>query len=210
MKNSKFGSILRVNTPIGVLTAMVTPDKEYPGITVDLEDHATGVQIPIQHAEYNPETKTIVSRVWGDAEQEDYTDRVDHTGIKKVFDTLEKPIHENSPIAYICSPYGAETALGVHNNVENAKKYGKFAISKGYVPFIAHIAICGFLNDASPEERNIGLCIDNRFIDKCDELWVFGDDISNGMKMELAYATLHHIPVRHFTTDCVEVEYDIT
>ena len=35
-----------------------------------------------------------------------------------------------------------------------------------------------------------------REISECDELWYFGDSVSEGMRNEICYATEHGIPVR--------------
>lgn len=205
---------IRIPTPLGTLIATPTPDAEYPGIAIDIEDKASKIIFPLNHAEYDPESKTIISRVWGNAMQEDYTDRVEHINLRKMFDAIndekDAVLHEQSPIAYICSPYGATSDTTVEENIQKAKTYGRFAIAKGYVPFIAHVAVCGFLDDANPVERETGILMDIRFIDNCDELWVFGDRISKGMSAEIEHSRKNHVPIRYFTTDLVETNYELT
>lgn len=213
-KNSPHTDELRVQTPLGTLVAGITPDAEYPGIYIDIQDTPSKIMFPLNHAEYDPERNTIISRIWGDARQEDYTDRIDHVGLKEVFkhvaDEQETVLHDQSPIAYICAPFSADTPEGIQKNIENAKKYGRFALSKGYAPFIAHVAIGGFLDETNEEERNIGLQMDMRFIDNCDELWVFGDYISKGMELEMQHCRNAHIPIRYFSDTLNEEDFEMT
>ncbi|WP_434738033.1 DUF7768 domain-containing protein [Megasphaera elsdenii] len=37
----------------------------------------------------------------------------------------------------------------------------------------------------------------------CDELWVFGEEISQGMSKEICFAEERGIPIKHFS-DCEE------
>ena len=46
--------------------------------------------------------------------------------------------------------------------------------------------------------------MDMVFIGKCDELWVFGDEASKGMRMEIAKANKHHKKIRCFDSACKE------
>ena len=42
---------------------------------------------------------------------------------------------------------------------------------------------------------------------KCSELWVFGDDMTGGMAKEIRKAHARNMRIRHFTTDCKEIEH---
>jgi hypothetical protein len=37
---------------------------------------------------------------------------------------------------------------------------------------------------------------------KCREVWVFGNQISKGMTLEVDKAKKYSIPVKYYTTDC--------
>ena len=111
-------------------------------------------------------------------------------------------LHENTPVVYICSPFRGATPDEQTANIENAKRYGRYAIANGAIPFIAHLAICGFLDDSDPEQRKLGMQADLIMLNHCAELWVFGDKISSGMKAEIDYCTQKNIPIRYYTTDC--------
>lgn len=41
---------------------------------------------------------------------------------------------------------------------------------------------------------------------KCNELWVFGKNITNGMQMEIDKARKRHMTIRYFTEEMEEVE----
>ena len=42
-------------------------------------------------------------------------------------------------------------------------------------------------------------------LDFCNEIWVFGQKISNGMRREIEFAESHGILVRYFSDTCQEV-----
>lgn len=49
------------------------------------------------------------------------------------------------PIIYICSPYFGDTKT----NVENAKRYSRFAVDKHYLPIAPHIYFTQFMDDSN-------------------------------------------------------------
>lgn len=117
--------------------------------------------------------------------------------MEKAFCTGKKYI----PWAYIASPYRGD----VKTNTENAKRYSLFAVMQGKVPFCPHIYFTQFLNDNVEVERKIGLNLALHMLRRCREVWVFGDTVSEGMRNEIRIAKKRHIPVRYFTSECVEV-----
>lgn len=108
---------------------------------------------------------------------------------------------EYRSIVYICSRYAGDIA----NNVIAAQRYCRFAVDSGYIPFAAHLLFPLFLNDAIPAERMLGLSFGNIFMDKCDEVWIFGSEYSAGMQAEYDRAVKKGYRIRYFTTDCREV-----
>lgn len=72
---------LTANTPMGTLVGELATDSEHPGISVDLD--VNGKRIPLALVEFckdegDLEEPHIITRVWGDDQIEDYTDRVVH------------------------------------------------------------------------------------------------------------------------------------
>jgi len=114
----------------------------------------------------------------------------------------EKTLRKYRPLVYVCSPYAGD----VSNNVENARKYSRFAVDAGYIPLTPHLLFPQFLNDGNVQERQLGQFFGNVLLIKCMEMWVFGSRITLGMEDEIEYAERKHIPVRYFSDDCVETE----
>ena len=102
---------------------------------------------------------------------------------------------------YICSPYAGDVAA----NIEAARRYCRFAVETGYIPIAPHLLFPQFLNDADPDERELGLFFGNALMSKCSEVWVFGSRISAGMKAEINRAKWKSYRLRYFTEDCQEV-----
>lgn len=99
-------------------------------------------------------------------------------------------------------PYAGD----IEKNVKAARSYSRFAVDKSYIPIAPHLLFPQFLNDVDKEQRELGLCFALILLGKCDELWVFGDRVSDGMAREIANAQKHGIPVRYFNNNCKEVD----
>ena len=61
-------------------------------------------------------------------------------------------------------------------------------------------------NDDVEEERSVGLALGLQMLKRCHEMWVFGDNISDGMAIEIEFATKRNIPIRYFSSECKEVK----
>ena len=105
------------------------------------------------------------------------------------------------PIVYICSPYAGD----IEANVEAARRYSRFAVNAGYIPIAPHLLFPQFLNDADPDERELGMFFGNALMSKCSEVWVFGSRLSEGMQTEITRARWKNYCLRYFTEDCQEV-----
>ena len=104
------------------------------------------------------------------------------------------------PIVYICSPYSGDT----ERNIENAKRYSRFAVDCHYLPVTPHIYFTQFMDDNIPEERETAIFMNIILLSKCAELWVFGDTVSSGMKAEIERAKRKHMKIRYFTEELEE------
>lgn len=105
------------------------------------------------------------------------------------------------PVVYICSPYSGDT----ERNVENARRYSRFAVDRHYLPITPHIYFTQFMDDNVPEERNTAIFMNWVLMSKCIELWVFGETISSGMKAEIERAKRKKMKIRYFTEELEEV-----
>ena len=79
---------LSVKTPVGDIVAEASGSSEYPGIWISLhqpgEDYEPSLAlVEFTSSEADVEGSALITRVWGDGQQEEYTDRVVHTGLEK-------------------------------------------------------------------------------------------------------------------------------
>ena len=105
-------------------------------------------------------------------------------------------------LIYICSPY----AGSIGENVRFARAACRYAAKQACAPVAPHLLYPQFLNDAVPIERNAGIEMGLRLLSVCDELWVCGSKISEGMKKEINEAKRLGIPVRAVSTQEIEAE----
>lgn len=118
-------------------------------------------------------------------------------------------VEPSAPVAYICSPYRADTPEELEENLNNVRRYFRFALSQGYAPIATHFAVCSVLDDNNPDEREQGISLDVRYLTFCNELWVFGDRISAGMAHEIH--TFQQIRragshIKYFDKDCNQLK----
>ncbi len=104
------------------------------------------------------------------------------------------------PIVFICSPY-ADDPVG---NERRALRYCQFAVRRGCIPIAPHLYFTRFLDEANPQDRELGLFMGRVLLTKCVELWVFGSRVTAGMEREIAKAEERSMPIRYFTEDMEE------
>lgn len=105
------------------------------------------------------------------------------------------------PLVYICSPFAGDEV----ENMARARVYCRFAMLKGYIPVAPHIYFPGFCYEAT--EREQVMKMNMVCLGKCHEVWVFGDDITAGMKAEIERASQNEkVAIRYFTTELKEKE----
>jgi hypothetical protein len=69
----------------------------------------------------------------------------------------------------------------------------------GVIPIAPHLLFPQFMDDNDPAEREQGMHFACVILEKlCDELWVMGTHLSDGIVKEMVYAKNHGIPVRFF------------
>lgn len=107
---------------------------------------------------------------------------------------LEKQAQSSLSRVYVCSPFRGDYDA----NTKNARFYSRHAaLQLGVIPIVPHLLFPQFLDDTVPEERALGLRLGLELLKLCDELWVYGDRISEGMKAEIEFAKELGIPVRN-------------
>lgn len=97
---------------------------------------------------------------------------------------------------YICSPLGGN----IKENLQKVKEYTRYALMCGTAPVVPHFyALC--LNDNIPKEREIGMAAGLSLLWFCDEMWIFGDEVTESMKAEMQFCKSLNIPVRKVRDD---------
>ncbi len=100
------------------------------------------------------------------------------------------------PLVYICSPYSQGC---INDNIENARRYSRFAVDSHCIPITPHIYFTQFMRDEIPDERKTAMFMNMVLLGRCEELWVFGDVISKGMQAEIRRAKRKYMKIRYFT-----------
>ena len=78
-------------------------------------------------------------------------------------------------------------------------------VGQGCIPLAPHLLYPQFMDDEDRETRELGIFFALVLLGKCDELWVFGERISEGMGREIAKAERRGVPVRYWSSRCEEV-----
>lgn len=95
------------------------------------------------------------------------------------------------PLVYICSPFSGD----VENNVNKAQKYSRYALDEGNIPIAPHLLFPQFMSDES--ERRLAMHFNYVLLGKCEEVWVFGDNISPGMAEEIKIAENRNMKIKY-------------
>ena len=107
---------------------------------------------------------------------------------------------------FICSPFAAtakdkeEKRKETIRNIQTARTASLYAVAEGVIPYTPHLYFPQFLDDDDPDRRELGQMLGLMWLQECDELWVIGRRISDGMKNEIEMAKKLDIPVRYYVT----------
>lgn len=122
---------------------------------------------------------------------------LDYKELLKTFNLTD----EYYPLVYVCSPYRGN----VEENVNKAREYSRFTFNKKNIPITPHLLYPQFLNDDDLFERNIAIHkINYVLLGLCKEMWVFGDNITEGMQREILVAKKRKKAIRYFNKDLKE------
>lgn len=106
---------------------------------------------------------------------------------------------------FICSPLrprgdtAEEREKDLLRNRHMASLACEYAADQGYMPLAPHLFFPAFLSDDDPQEREKGIHLGLEWLDDCDELWIIGNRITEGMKQEILHAEQREIPMKHVT-----------
>ena len=105
---------------------------------------------------------------------------------------------------FICSPFAAtakdkeEKRKETIRNIQTARAASLYAVTEGVIPYTPHLYFPQFLCDDDQDCRELGQMLGLMWLQECDELWVIGRRISDGMKKEIEMAKKLDIPVRYY------------
>lgn len=108
----------------------------------------------------------------------------------------EETINRN--IVYICSPLRGD----IVRNQNKALGYCRFVISKGFIPIATHLIFPQFMDDCDEKDREKAMEMCLEILSRCDELWCFGEKLSEEMAQEMDFAKKYKIKIRLFTDLC--------
>ena len=125
---------------------------------------------------------------------EGYFDPTPHDAIS----LLKKEGRRWKPLVYVASPFAGDE----ERNTQNAIRYCRFAVDSGAIPWAPHLFLPWFMSEA--DERDAAMFMNMVYLGRCEQLWVFGDRITDGMAAEISKAKKRGIPIRYFTDECKE------
>lgn len=108
-------------------------------------------------------------------------------------------------LVYVCSPLRGD----MEKNIEKAHGYCAYAADCGMIPLAPHTIFTKYLDDQRSEQRQQGLTMGLALLKRCDEIWVMGKEISQGMQGEIELAKAEHIPTMYVSDTLVESNYKI-
>lgn len=105
------------------------------------------------------------------------------------------------PLVYICAPYSGDK----DSNINKVIRYAELAYKNGAIPVTPHL-LFPFMDDRNIEQRKDALFMDIILLGKCQEVWVFGSQITEGMKREIEIAEKRKQVIKYFTSEGLEVK----
>ncbi|HCA29901.1 MAG TPA: DUF4406 domain-containing protein [Ruminococcaceae bacterium] len=95
---------------------------------------------------------------------------------------------------FVCSAFRGDT----DDNIRKTKEYCRWIVKEcGAIPIAPHLLFPQFLNDNNEEERQLGINMGLELLVDCNELYYFGDRVTQGMATEINKAQEMHIPVHY-------------
>jgi len=103
-------------------------------------------------------------------------------------------------LVYVCSPVRGD----VEENLKKANRYCEYVAGCNHIPVAPHLAWQGFLHEDIPGKREKALTMGLKLIEYTSELWVCGDEISQGMQGEIAVAEKLNKPVLYILQERID------
>ena len=107
-------------------------------------------------------------------------------------------------MVYICSPYRGDK----EQNTERVKQYCWMVDIYGCLPIAPHLYFTTFLNDDSIVDRSDGMYMGLQLLTYCEEVWIFCNELSEGMIKEIKRAQELNISLKFYNTEREEITHD--
>ena len=106
--------------------------------------------------------------------------------------------NKDSPLVYICSPYSGD----IQRNTELARRYSRLAVDRGFISLAPHLLLPQYISEET--ERELAISINMQILKRCQELWVCGKQVSEGMLHEIAQANELGLKIRNIKEDEIQ------
>ena len=93
---------------------------------------------------------------------------------------------------YVCHPFGGDPV----RNAERVRDICADLVREGFIPIAPALYLPQFISEERERELALRLCLER--LDECDEVRVYGSDITEGMRAEIARAEARGIPVDYY------------
>lgn len=104
-------------------------------------------------------------------------------------------------VVYVCSALKGD----IKNNKKKAAIYSRKVMELGYIPYTPHLMFTYFINEDIREEREHALQMGLEMLPYCNELWIFGYRITEGMAAEIRRARQLGIPVYYKNVKILDI-----
>lgn len=113
---------------------------------------------------------------------------------------MEEKGDKYRPLVYVCAPFSGD----IGRNIKKAMQFAEFAYRRHMIPVTPHL-LFPFLDDNNEQDRVDAMFMDTILLGKCQEVWVLGSEVTEGMAKELDIAKRRRQRVRYFTDNFKEV-----
>lgn len=107
-------------------------------------------------------------------------------------------------LVFVCSPYRGDE----EENTANARKYCRLVAGCGYIPIAPHLLFPQFLDDSDEIQRLKGIHMGLELLKLCSQMWVFANEVTEGMELEIQKARELDIPVSFHDKNMEGIGYD--
>lgn len=107
-------------------------------------------------------------------------------------------------LVFVCSPYRGDEV----ENIANARKYCRLVAGCGYIPIAPHLLFPQFLDDSDEIQRLKGIHMGLELLKLCSKMWIFANEVTEGMELEIKKAKELEIPIQFMDKDMEGIGYD--